>query len=113
MIKGIIIFVIGVLIASIAQVLLKFSADKNHANFMLEYLNWRVIGAYSILFISALLTIWAYKTLDLRFTPMLESLGYVFVPLLSWLFIGEKINRKKMLGIVLIIVGIIVFGIWL
>jgi drug/metabolite transporter (DMT)-like permease len=41
--------------------------------------------------------------------PILESLGYVFVPLLSYVFLKERISRRMVVSILLILAGIYVF----
>ena len=39
----------------------------------------------------------------------IESLGYIFVMILSNLFLGEKITKKKIIGNFLILFGIVVY----
>lgn len=39
----------------------------------------------------------------------IESLSYLFVPLLSWLIFKERITKRKAGAIVVIIVGAVVF----
>lgn len=73
-------------------------------------LNWRVILAYAIFFGSLLINITAMsKGVNLKDMPVLESLGYVFVPILSWVFIKEKIDKRMLVSMCLIIIGIIIF----
>ncbi len=73
-------------------------------------LNVKVFIAYSVLFASLLVNIWLLgKGLQLKELGMLESLGYVFVPLLSWLFLKEQITKRTILAILMILAGIIVF----
>jgi multidrug transporter EmrE-like cation transporter len=43
--------------------------------------------------------------------PIIEALGNVFVLVFSYFVFGEKISRKKLVGICTIILGIIVFNI--
>ena len=47
-------------IASFAQVLLKMSANEEHKNVIEEYLNWKVIVGYGLMFAGMGLTIVAY-----------------------------------------------------
>ena len=103
------IFVLSVFIASCAQIILKTSADAQHKSFIREYLNLRVIGAYTILFASTILTIIAYRGVELKKGPILESAGYVFVLFLSWMLLQEKITTNKIVGTLLIISGIFIF----
>jgi len=108
--KYLLIFIISVFIASFSQILLKKSANKNHANGWREYLNKYVITAYFIFFISTILTIIAYKGIELKYGPIIESLGYIFILIMSKMFLDEKITRNKLLGIFLIVIGIFVFS---
>lgn len=105
------IFLLSVFIASCAQIILKTSADAEHKSFIREYLNLRVIGAYTILFASTILTIIAYRGVELKKGPILESAGYVFVLFLSWIFLQERIGVNRIIGIILIIAGIIIASI--
>lgn len=104
------IFLISVFIASCAQIILKKSANAEHKSFIREYLNLRVIGAYVIMFISTILTIVAYRGVELKNGPILESAGYVIVLILSWVFLKEKMNSNKIIGTILIVSGIFIFS---
>lgn len=110
MLKFILVFIFAVFIASFAQILLKISANKRYKSTLYEYLNMRVISAYFMVFVSLLLTIYAYRRIELRFTPMLDALAYIFVPGLSVLILKERLNIKKKIGIVIIVIGMVLFG---
>ena len=104
------IVILGVFASSCSQILLKKSADSTHKSWLASMLNWRVILAYAIFFGSLLLNITAMsKGVNLKDMPVLESLGYVFVPILSWVFIKEKIDKRMLVSMCLIIIGIIIF----
>lgn len=62
-----------------------------------------------MLVISTILTILAFKGLDYKNGPIIESLGYVFIMILSRLFLKEKITYKKIIGNALILCGIMIF----
>ena len=104
------IFIFGVFISSVSQIILKQAAQKEYPNKIREYLNARVIFAYIIFFGATLCSIWAYTVIPLSLGPILESAGYIFVAVLSWLFLKEKITKKKMLGLSIIIIGIIIYS---
>lgn len=104
------IFIFGVFISSVSQIILKKAAQKEYPNKIREYLNARVIFAYIIFFGATLCSIWAYTVIPLSLGPILESAGYIFVAFLSWLFLKERITKKKMLGLSIIIVGIIIYA---
>ena len=99
----------SVLIASCSQIILKKSASKEYSSIIREYLNVRVIVGYGMMFISTILTIFAFKGLDYKNGPIIESLGYIFIMFLSRIFLKEKITKKKIIGNSLILLGILVF----
>ena len=47
--------------------------------------------------------------MDFKNGPVIESLGNVFVPVLSWFVFGEKLSVRKIAGIFCIMLGIMVF----
>lgn len=107
--KYVILLVCSVLVASISQIILKKSAEKKYDSFIREYLNVYVIVGYGMMVLSTILTIFAFKGLDYKNGPIIESIGYLFVMLLSWKILGEKITKKKVIGNALILLGILVF----
>ena len=72
-------------------------------------MNIYVICGYGIMFISMFITVFAYRGLDFSNVPVIESLGYVVVMFLSYLFFGEKITWRKLIGMVVILCGIFVY----
>ncbi len=100
---------VSVSIASVSQVLLKKSALQKYDSVLKEYLNPWVIGGYGMLFLSMLLSVYAYSGVDFKNGPVIESLGNVFVPVLSWFVFGEKLSVRKIAGIFCIMLGIMVF----
>lgn len=106
----VLIFIAGVFISSISQIILKKSAEKEYPNKIREYLNVRVIFSYIIFFGATLCSILAYTKLSLSLGPILESSGYIFVAVLSRLFLKEKISKQKMIGLSIIIIGIVIYA---
>ena len=110
MLKFILVFLVSVLISSISQIILKKSAARKYDSLIKEYLNVRVIGAYAMFFLSTLLTMYAYTGVPLTLGALLESAGYIYIPLLSFIFLKEKITPWMVLGSLFIICGIIVYN---
>ena len=104
------IFLFSVFISSLSQIMLKKSALKNYDNRIREYLNPLVISAYGIFLLSSFITLYAYKYVPLSMGPILESSGYVFVGILSYLILKEKLNKRKITGMAVILLGIIIFS---
>lgn len=101
----------SVLISSFSQILLKKSAEKKYDSKLREYLNAPVIIAYAIFFLCTLITMYALKVVPLSMSPMLESTGYIFITILSFLFFREIPDKKHLIGLGLILLGIIVYSI--
>ena len=102
------IFLFSVFISSVSQIILKKSANIKYENPIREYLNIRVIVAYSIFLLSSFVTIYAYKFVPLSIGPALESAGYIFVTVLGYIFLKERVGKKKLLGLACILCGIVV-----
>lgn len=101
---------IGVFSCSASQLLLKKSALKKQTNVLYMLLDWRVIVSYSIMFVTLLANIFAMKNgVELKDMSILEASGYIFVPLLSWLVLSERISKYTIIAILFILLGIIVF----
>ncbi len=102
--------IIGVFACSASQLLLKKSASVSHNNMVSEILNWRVIVSYGIMFLTLVTNIYAMSNgVNLKDMPILEALGYIFVPLLSFFVLRERLSRERLISIALIISGILVF----
>lgn len=104
------IVILGMLACSFSQILLKNSANRSYNSFIASMLNWRVILAYVIFFGSMLINVTAMRCgLNLKELPVLEASSYIFVPILSMLFLREKIGKRELFAMSLIICGIITF----
>ncbi|MGL4484268.1 MAG: EamA family transporter [Anaerovoracaceae bacterium] len=107
----IILMIFGVFISSISQVLLKKSANNNSKQSIVkQYLNPYVIIGYGLLGIAMLIPLYAYTVLELKYGAVIESLGFVFILILSVVFLKEKATYKRIIGNILIIAGVIIFG---
>lgn len=99
----------SVVIAAFSQLLLKKAAQNHYSSMVWEYLNIWVISGYVLMVLSTLLTVVAYKGLDYKNGPIIESLGFVFVMILSRTFFREQLTKKKVIGNIFIFLGIFVF----
>lgn len=103
---------LGVFINSVSQMMLKKSALKTYPNKIREYVNPLVIGAYVISTGITLLYSFAYKGLPLSVGPVIESAGYIFVTFWGVSLFGEKLNKKKVAALGLIVLGIVVTAVF-
>lgn len=101
---------IGTFISSAAQVLLKKAAMKEYCSVKEEYLNKNVIIAYITFVLATFLSIYAYKGIPLSMGAVLESTSYIYITIFGAFFFQEKISLQKIVALVLIIVGIVVYS---
>ena len=102
--------ILAVFAAAGAQMLLKQGAKKEYPSFWKQYLNPWVIGGYGIMGASMLLNIFCLnRGVQVKEVSIIESLSYLFVPCLSWLFFKEMITWRRAGAIAVIMVGIVVF----
>ena len=104
----VLIFISASLISAFSQILLKMAAKGSYKSWIYEYLNVKVISAYVIFFLATLLTVFCYKVVPLSLGAMLESSGYVFVTILGYVILKEKVSKQKLIGMALVIAGVII-----
>lgn len=61
--------------------------------------------------LTTLMCIFAYRVVPLSYGPVLESTSYLYVTLFGVLIFKEKISKKKVLALGLIIAGIILYSV--
>lgn len=101
----------GVFISAISQVMLKKAALKNYDSRIKEYMNPLVITAYCIFVVSTFMSILAYRGIPLSMGPVLEATSYIYVTVFGVKIFHESINPRKILALVLIIGGIVVYSV--
>jgi len=106
-----IIYIIGVIISAFAQILLKKAAMVERKSKIKEYLNFKTIFAYSIFFLATLCTVFSYKYIPMSMGAVLGTTEYLFIALLSYFILKEKIKKKRIIGLIVIIVGVLIFSI--
>ena len=109
MIKFYLLLIITAFMSALSQILLNISAKKEYKSKLREYLNAYVISAYAILGITLILNVFIMRYVELKEAHAIAALTYVFAMILSRIMLKEKITAKKIIGNILIIVGIVVF----
>lgn len=101
---------ISIITAAGAQMLLKQGTRKNYPSLGQQYLNPWVISGYGIMGASLLLNIFCLgHGVQVKEVSIIESLSYLFVPVLSWFIFKERITWRKAGAIAVIMVGVMVF----
>jgi drug/metabolite transporter (DMT)-like permease len=93
-------------ITGVSQVILKTAARKRPG----VILSYRVFCGYFLLFFTTVLSVIAYRGLELKMGPVLGSSSYLFVMVFSAFFLKEKISMRIVVGNLIIVCGIIVFS---
>ncbi len=99
----------GTLFTAISQILLKQSADKTYRHPIFEYLNWRVILSYGIFAGVLLLNTYAYTRVDMKYGAVIDTFSYVFVMILSFFILKEKMTKRRLLGNLIIMTGVFIY----
>jgi len=99
----------GVTLAGCLQLFLKKSAMQEHDRFWKRYFNWKVLLSYCGMLISVFCTIIALRFFPLSMVAIWSAYSQVLVFLLSAIILKEKITKRKVLGLIIIIIGIVTF----
>lgn len=51
------------------------------------------------------------KVVPLSMAAILEASGYIFVTVLSRIFLKERISRQKLAGLMVIMIGLLIYSI--
>lgn len=104
------ILLLGTFISAVSQVILKKAALKTYDSRIKEYLNFPVIFAYTLFILTTFMCIFAYRVVPLSYGPVLESTSYLYVTLFGVFIFKEKITKKKVIALGLILAGIVVYS---
>ncbi|AFQ15504.1 EamA family transporter [Bacillus thuringiensis] len=102
-------FIFGIILANYSQILLKKATLQQYDSRIKEYVNPYVIIGYSLFVLNAGLNVIAMKGMELKQASALESLSYIIILIFGWYFLGEKITKRKLIGNMIIIFGVIVY----
>ena len=105
-----VLIILSVFVAACAQMLLKQGANKGYEGFWMQYLNPWVIGGYAIMACSLVLNIWCMsKGVQVKEVSTIEAMSYLFVPCLAFVLFKERVTWRKVIAIIIIVVGVILF----
>lgn len=101
--------IMSAFITAFSQIILKKSADRKYKSVFFEYLNPYVLFSYVCYIGVLVLNVFIYTKIDYRFGVVINSMSTVFVMLLSHIILKEVITKKRIIGNVIIVCGILVF----
>ena len=106
------VLLVGVFVSAISQVMLKKAAQKTYDSKIKEYLNPLVIFAYILFVGTTFISIIAYKGIPLSMGPILESTSYLYVTIFGVAIFKEKLNRNRIIALLFILCGIVIYSLW-
>lgn len=95
--------------SAVSQILLNLSNRKEHKSKIWEYLNVYVVSSYGILAIVLIANAYIMQFVQLKIAHAIAATTYFFVMILSKIILKEKITKNKLIGNILILVGICIF----
>lgn len=96
---------------AVSQIILKKSAVKTkEMKFLEKFLNNSVLLAYIIFGLVCLVNIYAYRGVDFKYGGSINAIGQIFVLVLSVIFCNERLSKNRIVGSVLITLGILIYS---
>ena len=99
-----------IILASVGHLLLKIAANDVAKNGGKMYFHPVSIVGYALFAIATLSSIYALKGLSLSFFFILTSLTYICIPIMAVVLLRETTTRNKVIGIIVITIGVIIFS---
>lgn len=103
--------IIATMIGAVGSLFLKLGSEKFNIHLSMRGIidivkNWKIIFGLSMYLVSSVFFIIILKMTDLSIAYPMTSMSYIFTTILSYKYLGEKINRYKVIGIACIILGV-------
>jgi drug/metabolite transporter (DMT)-like permease len=103
---------IAVLFTAISQILLKIGAKSaKNKRLITLYLNRFTVVGYVILFGVTIINLYVYKFLDLKYSLTILPFTFILVGIFSYFLFNEKFTKNKLIGSIIVIIGVIIFNI--
>ncbi len=67
---------------------------------------WLIVGAFIGQYVSMMVWVAGYKYTSASIASILNETASIFILLMSWLMLGEKINTKKIMGVCITMSGV-------
>lgn len=106
----IVLSILNALFNAIGQLLIKkgaLCANSSQVSGYMKYLNQYIVSGFLFYGISALIYIKILQKVEVSLAYPISSLGYIFILVLSFLFLKESIDTRKLIGIMFVMIGII------
>lgn len=99
--------IVSAMMVATSQVLLKVGANRyGEHSVVRQYLNAFVLTGYVLFFLVTVVNVYVFSVVPLKMANIFVALGYVGVLVLSRLFLGERVDPQRIIGVVLIAAGV-------
>lgn len=105
--KSILLVFAASFIGSFGAVFLKMGAGRLHREISSLLLNWRLAAGIALYLLSFVFYFLGLREGELSVLYPMVALGYIWTMLWSRMFFGEPFSRRKVGGIALILVGVV------
>jgi drug/metabolite transporter (DMT)-like permease len=68
---------------------------------------WLIVGAFIGQYVSMMIWVAGYKYTSASIASILNETASIFILILSWLMLGEKLTRRKILGVLITVSGVV------
>lgn len=109
-IQSIVLVILASFIGSFGAVFLKAGAGRLHRELHTLLLNWRLAAGIGMYLLSFVFYYMGVRQGELSILYPMVSLGYLWTLVWSKLFFGEPFTARKLTGIGLIIVGLVILN---
>ncbi len=105
------IYLTAYLITGVSQILLKTGANryKDISKISIFFNIYSILG-YALMFCTTIMTLYAFKFIEVKSVIILMPFLYIFLYILSFFILKEKISFKHIIGTVIIVTGVIIFN---
>ena len=100
--------ILAAFVTALSQIILKKQANITEARksgFFSKFLNPRVIISYGLLFSTLVINL---IHVPVSVMPCITATSFVWVFVMGVLILGEKVSRRRALGVAIIILGVII-----
>jgi undecaprenyl phosphate-alpha-L-ara4N flippase subunit ArnE len=107
---GVLIILFCTIFTSVGQLFFKYSSETFTLNIFEMLTNYNLLLGFLFYGVGAALLIVGLKFGDLSRLYPIVSLNFVWVTIISVIFLGEKLNSFKINAVILVIFGVVLIG---
>ncbi len=101
---------LSVFLTAFAQILLKMSANDRVAGRSFALMGSKLVMGYGLLILALVLNVYGLRYVPLSHMAFILPATFILVPVLSKVFLAERLSLQYYFGSLLILVGALVFN---